>query len=507
MITLGSGNISLNQLKKVMVEQEKIDIDSNALDKIHRCYELINTKADSKIPLYGINTGFGALAEKRINKEDRAVLQNNIILSHAVGVGAPLGLRETKAMTILRLNTLAQGYSGASPALLIALKLLINQDALPYVPEKGSVGASGDLAPLAHLGLLLLGIGPAYFCGKQTTAKEVLRRTGIDDFSLGLRDGLALINGTQAMGAKGLIALFDAEILLKLADIAGASSLTALGGHMAPFDERIQLIKPHPGQINTAKNIRNLCAGNKSPENINKRTQDPYSLRCIPQVHGASKDAIKHVSQVIEREINGVTDNPLIFLDEQETGISILSGGNFHGQSLALVLDYLAMAVAELANISERRIEQLLNPQSSNGLPAFLAANSGLNSGFMMLHVTASALVNENKILCHPASVDSIPTSANREDHVSMGMTSANKVAVIIENTRTVLAIELLAAHQALDFREPKISGPKIAKIHDDLRKLVSFRKEDGLYHEDLAKILTWVKSHQPADIYDDLFL
>jgi histidine ammonia-lyase len=503
MITLGNSKLSLMHIEKIILANEKIEIEERALKKIERCYHLIKSKAKSEIPLYGINTGFGALAEQRINEADQKMLQRNIILSHAVGVGDPLKPHEARAMMLLRLNTLAQGYSGASPDLVNMLLQLIKANVAPFVPQKGSVGASGDLAPLAHLGLLLLGVGQAFIAQKLVSAEEALEKSGLKPLDFGLRDGLALINGTQAMAAKGMMALSEIKALLNLADIAAASCLDAVGGHMAPFDPRIQTIKAHPGQIKTAQNIRALCAGRKVELLIkNPRTQDPYSLRCIPQVHGASKDAFFQMTEVIEREINGVTDNPLIFIDDHED-ISIISGGNFHGQSLALALDYLAMAVAELADISERRIEQLVNPGFSNGLPPFLAANSGINSGYMMLHVTASALVNENKVLCHPASIDNIPTSANREDHVSMGMTAANKLSLVIENVRTVLAIELMAAHQALDFRAPHCAGTKVESIRQALRTLVPFRDCDGLYYEDLRKVLRWIQVPQTLEFFD----
>lgn len=503
MITLGSSKLSLSHIEKIIYGDALVEIETAKLQKIERCYQLIQKQASSETPLYGINTGFGALAEQRIGESDQKKLQRNIILSHAVGVGEPLKASDARTMMLLRLNTLVQGYSGASPALVNALTTLVNAKVAPFVPQKGSVGASGDLAPLAHLGLLLVGVGSAFIGDELTSAQKALEKAGLSPLCFGVRDGLALINGTQAMGARGMISLIDSNMLLDLADIAGASTLDAVGGLMAPFDERIQAIKGHAGQIATARNVRKLCAGRKAHDFIkNPRTQDPYSLRCIPQVHGASKDAVAQMTAIIECEINGVTDNPLIFLDDTDETITVLSGGNFHGQSLALALDYMAMAMAELANISERRIEQLLNPSHSNGLPPFLAAHPGLNSGFMMLHVTASALVSENKVLCHPACVDSIPTSANREDHVSMGMTAANKLAVVIENTRTVLAIELMAAAQALGFRAPHSAGAKVQKLCEALRAHIPFRNEDGLYYEDLQKLLAWLTRPQTRELF-----
>lgn len=494
MIELGGSPLSLNDIEKIVYLNIPVTVQPKAQKKLEDMYRVIEQCADLSKPIYGINTGFGALAERRIGPKDQEALQKNIILSHAVGVGEPLDFFIAKALMLLRLNTLIQGYSGASPTLVKNLQCLLNANCAPLVPKKGSVGASGDLAPLAHVGLLLLGLGEAFINRERVSATSVLSHAGLSVMTLGIRDGLALINGTQAMAAVSAVALKRCNELLALADIAAASSIDALGGHMAAFDERIHAIKPHPGQIRTAKNIRTATAGRTVHQlSINQLTQDPYSLRCVPQVHGASKDVVTYATDVITREINAVTDNPLIFTDSIGWPPEILSGGNFHGQHLALVLDYLAMAVAELANIAERRIELLVNSHHSNGLPPFLIDDSGLNSGYMMLHVTASALVNENKVLCHPASTDSIPTSAGREDHVSMGMTAANKLITIIENTNTVLAIEFMAAHQGLDCRKENGAGHGIKKLNHSFRNIVPFRKQDGLYHEDLSKTLNWL--------------
>ncbi|MCA9506906.1 MAG: histidine ammonia-lyase, partial [Myxococcales bacterium] len=447
------------------------------------------------------------LAEQKISQEDQNLLQKNIILSHAVGVGEALDFATAKAMTLLRLNTLIQGFSGASPQLIHNLMTLINANIAPLVPHKGSVGASGDLAPLAHLGLLLLGLGNCYDRRIMSKSESALKRCGLNPLELGIRDGLALINGTQAMAASAIISLIECDKLALLSDITGACTLEALSGHKTPFDKRIHELKPHYGQQITASNMRTALEGSFVQKHIkNPLTQDPYSLRCIPQVHGASKDVIRHVQEIVERELNAVTDNPLIFHDETKDELSILSGGNFHGQSLALALDYLALAMAELANISERRIELLLNDKHSNGLPAFLTPKSGLNSGYMMLHVTATSLVNENKILCHPASVDSIPTSANREDHVSMGMTSANKLRKVIKNTLTVLAIELTASHQALGLRPPCTFGQGVQRLHDELSKIVPLRTCDTLYIDDLSIILEFTQSSQFSILINYIF-
>lgn len=495
-IELGSSPLSFDSIDDIIVARRLVTISQGAEKKLETIYQAVKKAAHSERPIYGINTGFGALAETRIDVADQSRLQKNILLSHAVGVGEPLDFLSSRTLLLLRLNTLVQGYSGASPSLIDHLCQLLNSNCAPLVPRKGSVGASGDLAPLAHLGLLLLGIGDAMLDGRVVSAHDALAHAGIPVLSLGVRDGLAIINGTQAMASVAVSALRIADHLSLFADVTASVSIDALAGHLSPFDARIHRAKPHRGQIATANNILRMTSGRRVHELVtNSLTQDPYSLRCVPQVHGASKDVIVHVKNVVGIEINSATDNPLIFVDNGD--LSIVSGGNFHGQHLALALDYLAMGVAELANISERRIELLLNHRHSNGLPPFLAQTSGLNSGYMMLHVTASALVNENKVLCHPASVDSIPTSASREDHVSMGMTSANKLMSVIENTKTVLAIELLAACQALDFRPRESAGFGVQKIHAQLRKHVSFRAEDGLYKDDVAKAIAWIDHAQ----------
>lgn len=499
---LGSTPLKLPDIYDIIFHHDEIGLSPRVMRTIDEVYTAVSHHASDERPIYGLNTGFGALAEKRISAQETGRLQHNIILSHAVGIGQPLDFHVAKTMMLLRLNSLVKGYSGASTALIMHLTKLINGNCAPLVPKKGSVGASGDLAPLAHLGLLLLGIGDAFIAQERVSAAHALKHAGLAPLSLGIRDGLALINGTQAMAAVGVWALKESMALAALADLVAACSLDALGGHLTPFDARLHNVKPHPGQIKSAHHIMTATRGRTVQTLVkNPRTQDPYSLRCVPQVHGATRDVITHVTSVTEREINSVTDNPLIFVDSDGLRIDVLSGGNFHGQHLALALDYLAMAVAELANIAERRLELLLNPIHSNGLPAFLIDEGGINSGYMMLHVTASALVNENKVLTHPASTDSIPTSANREDHVSMGMTSANKLCQVIENTQVVLAIESLAANQALDLREMKGVGLGVTRFHRALREQVAFRTRDGLYKDDLDMALTWLATHETRSL------
>lgn len=501
---LGSIDLNLKDIEQIVYKNTPVSIADHCFIKIDKIYNTLLEYAHTEKPIYGINTGFGALAEKRITPAHQALLQRNIILSHAVGVGEALDFYISKTLILLRLNTLTKGHSGASPELIAHLTSLLNSNCAPLVPKKGSVGASGDLAPLAHLGLLLLGIDDAFINEKRVTAISALKRAALKPLTLGLRDGLALINGTQAMTSVAAIALLAADDLSLIADINAACSLDALGGHKSPFDQRIHQVKPHAGQIKTAKNIENILGGRSIDSDVkNQRTQDSYSLRCVPQVHGATKDIIDYVKNLTEIEINSVTDNPLIFIENNH--IDILSGGNFHGQHIALAMDYLAMGIAELANIAERRLELLLNPHHSNGLPPFLIDNSGLNSGYMMLHVTATSLVNENKVLCHPASIDSIPTSANREDHVSMGMTSANKLLQVVANTKTVLAIESLAAHQALDFRPGNHRAPYVRKLHLALRDWVPFRKQDGLYKDDLTNILAWFNLDETKQLFKEI--
>jgi histidine ammonia-lyase len=403
-----------------------------------------------------VNTGFGALSETRISAADVRALQQNLVRSHSTGVGAALSVAEVRGMMLLRAQVLALGHSGVRPELVDLLLAMMNAEVTPRIPVQGSVGASGDLAPLAHLALAMIGEGEARIGdGAFRPSAEVLREKGIAPVVLEAKEGLALINGTQLMASLGTLALLEAERLAVASDVAGAMSLEALKGSSRPFDERLQLARPHPGQQVVAANLRRLLADSEIAESHKHcgKVQDAYSLRCMPQVHGATRDALAWVRGVLEREINSVTDNPSVFVDRGET--EIISGGNFHGQPLALALDLAAMATAELANISERRVEQLVNPALSTGLTPFLAAGSGLHSGFMIAQVTSASLVSENKVLCHPASVDSIPSSAGKEDHVSMGSVSAKKLRDIVTNVRSCLAIEVMTAAAGLDQRKP----------------------------------------------------
>jgi histidine ammonia-lyase len=506
MIELGQQELSIADIEKIVIHDETVSIAALALENTREVYRKIEELALGSKVVYGINTGFGALAECLVPAEKRGILQRNVLISHAVGVGRPLEFFIAKTMLLLRLNTLVKGYSGASPTLINHLLQLLNHNFAPVVPCKGSVGASGDLAPLAHLGLLLLGEGEALTRGEQLVpAKHALKECGLAPISLGVRDGIALINGTQAMSASAVCSILEAEYLCQVADLCAASTIEAIGGHLEPFSQPIHDLKQQRGQPETAANIRWVLRDRNTHQAIkNIRTQDPYSLRCVPQVHGASKNVLWHAQETVLRELNSVTDNP-IFISEGSV-LTALSGGNFHGQYLALALDYLAMGVAELASISERRLENLLNPHYSNGLPAFLIENGGLNSGYMMLHVTASALVNENRVFCHPASTDSIPTSANREDHVSMGMTSANKLRHVIENTKTVLAIELLCAHQGINLRPGLSPGFGVQVAHASLRQRVPFRREDALFQSDILAANRWLDDAMTKALIRQIF-
>jgi histidine ammonia-lyase len=436
---------------------------------------------------YGINTGFGALANKRILGEDLTRLQKNLILSHAAGVGNRIPKEISRLMLELKVHSLGLGYSGISTQTLDRLLLFLEKDLIPVIPEKGSVGASGDLAPLAHMSLPLLGFGQFWDSrGEEVLdAANVLDSLGLEPIELQPKDGLSLINGTQLMSAYGAYILEKSISFLKTADIISAMSLEALQGSLTPFDERIHQIRPHPGQIEVAANIRKLLEESEILESHRNcgKVQDPYSLRCVPQVHGASRDALRHAINVVETEINSVTDNPLVFQNGD-----ILSGGNFHGQPLAFALDHAKIALAELASISERRTYLLL--EGYDGLPQLLMQETGINSGFMIPQYTSAALVSENKVLCHPSSIDSIPTSLGQEDHVSMGSISALHLFKVYENVETVLAIELFTSAQALDFRKPLRPGRGVEIVHQLVRKTIPHATEDHYFKDDINKAI-----------------
>ena len=454
---------------------------------------------------YAITTGVGKLSDVRIAGEQIRELQVNLVRSHAVGVGEPLSVRDTRAMMLLRANSLAKGHSGVRALVIDTLCEMLNRGVTPVVPSQGSVGASGDLAPLAHLALALIGEGECFGeNGAIVPSREVLQRAQIKPLVLEAKETISLINGTQAMLAVGALALLAAETLVDTADVLGGLCCDALKGTDTAFDERIHRARPHRGQIKTAANLRQMLEGSQIRESHREcgRVQDAYSLRCIPQVHGAVRDTLAHCRAVFETEANSAVDNPLVFItDAKNSEGDVISGGNFHGEPLAFALDFLAIALSALAGISERRIERLVNPALSEGLPAFLAPDAGLNSGFMMPQVVAAALVSENKVYAHPASVDSITTSGNKEDFVSLGMTAANKLKRIVDNTRNVLAIEAMAVAQALDFLAPLKSSKRGQAVHAAIRSVCATMDKDRVMYQDFARISQLIASGKLAEI------
>ena len=487
-VVVDGENLGLEQIEQVARASARVELSPLARERVRAARALVEARLDDGEPHYGINTGFGTLAEVRIARGDLERLQRNLILSHAAGVGEPLSLAEARALVLLRANVLAKGHSGIREETLDLVLALLERNCIPVVPERGSVGASGDLAPLAHLALVVIGEGEAWVGGQRLPGREALARVGLRPVVLQAKEGLALVNGTQAMVAVGSLTQVRADRLAGMADVAGAMTLEGLLGSHRPFLASIQAVRGQPGQTAAAAHLRDLLAD--SPLNASHqgpdchRVQDPYSLRCMPQVHGAARDGLAFSRGVLAREANAATDNPLVFADVGD----IVSGGNFHGQPVSLALDVLAIAVSNLATISERRVEQLVNPMLS-GLPPFLARNPGLDSGYMIAQVTSAALVSENKVLAHPASVDSIPSSAGREDHVSMGMTAALKARSVVENVRTCLAIEMLVAAQALDLRRPVRPATRVAEAHRRIRDVVPHLDEDRELHRDISAV------------------
>jgi histidine ammonia-lyase len=487
-------SLTLADVARVATQNAPVAISDSARERMTAARAQIEAQiGDGKPLLYGINTGFGALAEVRISASEIQTLQKNLVRSHACGVGEPLSNQAVRAIMLLRAQVLAQGYSGCRPELVDLICDCLNKLVHPIIPRKGSVGASGDLAPLAHLACVLIGEGEARVGdGDVMSGGAALERVGLKPVTLRAKEGLCLINGTQVMTAIGALLMERADRLIKTCDVVGAVTVEALTDSRAAFEPRIHALRPHEGQVLSAANLYALLADSQimaSHANC-ERVQDPYSLRCMPQVHGASRDALKYARAVIETEVNSVTDNPLVF----DNG-DVVSGGNFHGQPVAYALDFAAIALAELANISERRIEQLVNPNLSSGLPAFLAPQVGLNSGYMIAQVTAAALVSENKRLAAPASVDSIPSSANREDHVSMGVHSALKAWDVLLNVEQVIGIELMCAVQGLDLRRPLKAGPSVEAVHAEVRKHIAFLDSDRILHGDLIKAHDLVRS------------
>lgn len=489
---LGEDWLSTSEYVNIAKEKVKIAVSEQTWERVNRFRNLVDAKLQSGEVIYGINTGFGFLSNVPISSDQLETLQLNLIRSHACGVGDPLEKTVAKGLLALRIHSFLLGHSGVSRACIETLMALFNHDIIPVIPQKGSVGASGDLAPLSHLALCLIGEGEVYYQGKIVSASLALRDNGISIYQPKAKEGLSLINGTQFMSAIGAFAVEEAKNLAVSADLIAALSLDGIKGSLGPFDARIQDIRRHAGQGEVARFIRSLFEGQDeimdSHANCNK-VQDPYSFRCIPQVHGASRDFIQYAHSIVERELNSITDNPLVF----ENG-DVISGGNFHGQYIAMAMDTLALAVCELGSISERRIEKLTNP-SLSGLPPFTIRDSGLNSGFMIPHVVAASLVSENKILAHPAVVDSIPTSADKEDHVSMGPISARKAREIIKNVEIILAIEAITACQAIDLHSPLSPSIKLKKVYNEVRKVSKYMTSDRAMSKEIEQVAQLIRN------------
>ena len=487
-VLIDGESLALQDIVKVAREFCQVGLTEAGISKIKKSSEYVAALVKDEKVVYGITTGFGQFSEVSISKNETESLQKNLIVSHACGIGKHLPIETVRAIMLLRANALAKGFSGIRLETLLGLMEMLNKGVHPAIPEKGSLGSSGDLAPLSHMVLPLLGLGEAYYDGEILPGAEAMKRAKIGTVCLTSKEGLALINGTQVMTGIGALTLYDTLDLLKLCDISAALTVEALNGVTDAFMPELHAIRPHKGQIDTAANLLKLLQGSQRISRQGEiRVQDAYSLRCIPQVHGASKDAVHFVRGKVEIEINSVTDNPIIFADLDMA----VSGGNFHGQPMAIAFDLLGIALAELADISERRIERLVNPYLS-GLPAFLTEHGGLNSGFMIAQYAAAALVSENKILAHPASVDSIPSSANQEDHVSMGTIASRKAREIYFNASRVMAIELLAAAQAIDLNlkyKDKRLGKGTQAAYDEIRKVAGKLDEDREMYTDISKI------------------
>jgi histidine ammonia-lyase len=474
-----------------------VEVAPEALNRVRESRGLIERILAAGETVYGVNTGFGKLADVRIPGDRLAELQINLVRSHAGGVGNPLTEAEARAMLLLRANVLAKGFSGVRPELLELLAGLLNAGVHPVVPEKGSVGASGDLAPLAHLALVVVGEGEAFYRGERMAGAEALQRSGLKPLPLTAKEGLALLNGTQAMTAVGALAVSRAQRVVELCDLSGAMALEALKGTPAAFDARIHKARPHAGQIAAAEHLLKLMEGSEIRESHREgdtRVQDAYCLRCMPQVHGAVRGVLEHVSGVLETEAGSATDNPLVFPDKFGGG-AVISGGNFHGAPLAYAFDYASIAMTDLAGITERRIDRLLNPDINEGLPAFLSPDPGLSSGFMIAQIVAAALINECQVLAHPSSTGSIPTDGGKEDHVSMGMTGAIKLRQIVEHAERVLAIELMCGAQALEFRRPLKSSEKIEGAYEAVRWVIPRLERDRVLAPDIEAMAATIRA------------
>ena len=493
-LELDGSSLTLAEIESVAKFSRAVTISPEALARVTRSRKTIEELLQTGDTVYGVNTGFGKLADVQIPADKLAQLQTNLVRSHACGLGHPLSEAESRAMLLLRANVLVKGLSGVRKELVELLVAMLNRGVHPIIPAKGSVGASGDLAPLAHQALVAIGEGEAIYCGERMLGINALQAAGLNRIQLGAKEGLALLNGTQAMTAVGALAVSHAQYLVEQADLAGAMSLEALLGTPVAFDPRIHAARPHPGQIASAATLMTLLADSQIREShrhrsVDPRVQDAYCLRCMPQVHGAVRDVLRHVAQILEIESGSATDNPLVFPAADQLQPQVLSGGNFHGAPLAYAFDYASIALTDLASISERRIDRLINPDINEGLPAFLCADAGLSSGYMIAHVTAAALLNECKVLAHPASTDSVPTSGGKEDHVSMGMTGALKLRQIVDNFELILAIEMMCAAQGLDFRLPLAPCPSVARAHAIIRSKVRHLDEDRIPAPDIEAV------------------
>lgn len=485
--------LTLEDFVNVARNNYKIQLTEDAEAKVNRARALVDRFVSEDKVVYGITTGFGKFSDVVITGDETMELQKNLIISHSCGVGNPLDVEIVRGVMLLRINALAKGFSGIRLSTLATLVEMLNKGVHPIIPEKGSLGASGDLAPLSHMVLVLMGEGEAIYNGELMSGKAAMEKAGITPVRLTSKEGLSLINGTQVMTSVGALTIYDAINLSKTADIAASLTAEALNGIVDAFDEKVHMVRPHEGQINAAKNLLTILGDSKMTTRQGElRVQDAYSLRCTPQIHGASKDCFEYVKNKVEIEMNAATDNPLIFVEEEQ----VISGGNFHGQPMALSFDFLAIGLAELANISERRLERLVNPALSNGLPAFLVEKGGVNSGFMIVQYASAALVSENKVLAHPASVDSIPSSANQEDHVSMGTIAARKAREIMGNVRKSLAMEILGACQAIDLRGNKGLGLGSKVAYDIVREKVTKLEEDRIMYLDINTVEDILKTN-----------
>jgi len=500
-LVLDGSPLTLNEIESVAAHRRPVTLAPEAHAKVALSRRVIDRILATGETVYGVNTGFGKLADVRIPAEKLAQLQTNLVRSHACALGEPLSEAESRAMLLLRANVLAKGHSGVRPELPHLLTAMLNAGVSPIIPAKGSVGASGDLAPLAHLALVVIGEGEAIYQGVRQPGAPALAAAGLAPIQLAAKEGLALLNGTQAMTAVGALTVARAQRLTRLADLAGAMSLEALMGTPVAFDHRIHWARPHEGQIDSAANLTEILKDSPIRESHianDPRVQDAYCLRCMPQVHGAVRDVLHHVARILETESGSATDNPLVFPEitgAEGQGSAVLSGGNFHGAPLSYAFDYAAIALTDLASIAERRIDRLINPDINEGLPPFLCADAGLSSGYMIAHVTAAALLNESKVLAHPSSTDSVPTSGGKEDHVSMGMTGALKLRQIVENLELILAIETMCAAQGLDFRLPLKPSPAVERAHAAVRAVVPHLAEDRTPAPDIASVARLIRS------------